>query len=146
MHIDEGLILWGVSLLVMVILYIYIIIKNAAIKNRLNSYEASFEELNKSIYRLEKGFDERLEEIKTKLEAEIKEPIFSSIESIKQSATIERNRVSNLEKISIPMNPTLDENRAISLFKSGNTIPQIAKELMCNESEINFLLKVRGLV
>ncbi|MGP1560905.1 MAG: hypothetical protein ACTTIC_02330 [Helicobacteraceae bacterium] len=146
MHIDEGLILWGVSLLVMVILYIYIIIKNAAIKNRLNSYEASFEELNKSIYRLEKGFDERLEEIKAKLEAEIKEPIFSSIESIKQSATIERNRVSNLEKISIPMNPTLDENRAISLFKSGNTIPQIAKELMCNESEINFLLKVRGLV
>ena len=146
MHIDEGLILWGVSLLVMVILYIYIVIKNAAIKNRLNSYEASFEELNKSIYRLEKGLDERLEEIKAKLEAEIKEPIFSSIESIKQSATIERNRVSNLEKISIPMNPTLDENRAISLFKSGNTIPQIAKELMCNESEINFLLKVRGLV
>ena len=144
--IDEGLVLWFVSLLIIVFLYLYIIVKNRSIRNRLNSYETSFEALNKSIYRLEKDFYEKLEQITSKLETEIKEPLFSSLEDIKQDKNVVESRIDNLEKISVPMSPTLDENKAISMFKNGNSPAQIAKDLMCNESEINFLLKVRGLI
>lgn len=153
MHINDTTIYWGLSVLIIIILYIFVIIKDKSTKKRMNSYESSIEHLNKTIYRLEKNLEEKIDLIKSEIKTDIKDPLFSSLENIKQdvdqtSSTV-NTRVGNLEEktkeyMSVPVK-NFDEQMAISMFKSGQSVAEIAKELRCNESEISFLLKVRGL-
>lgn len=160
---SESLMFGVLSIAILVLLFIYVIVREKENKRRLNSYEKSIENINKNIYKLEKKIDENignnisteeLEKMKRELTATIKDPIYKSLESIKETVKISKSdvesRVGSLEEkakeyMSIPISAGLDESRVVSLFKNGYTPEDIAKELRSNVSEINFLLKVKGL-
>ncbi len=163
MELSESMIFGGFSIAILLLLFIYVIVREKETKKRLNAYEKSIEAINKNIYQLEKKIDEKtedtitaqeIERMKQELVSTIKQPIYASLETIKETVKLSKNdvetRMSNLEEkakeyMSIPISASLDESRVMHLFKNGYTVDDIARELRSNVSEINFLLKVKGL-
>lgn len=157
--INDTILFFGVSLLISILLFLFVFIKDKQHRRRFATYEDSIEVINKTLYKIEKSIDDKVERLvglaKQDLEKEIKNPLFSSIDEIRQNVNdhsdLAKTKVGNLEEklkeyTSIPMSAQLDENKVLSMYNAGTCVADIAKELRCNESEVTFLLKVRGLV
>ena len=158
--INDSILFGGLSVLILIILFLYILARDKKTEKKLKLYERSIENLNKNLFKLEKKIEMTMtrEQVTSFLDIEldeIKEPIYKSIKEIKQAVDSTRNnvesRVGGLEEktkeyMAIPMTATLDEGRVVSLFKSGYSTEEITKELRANISEVSFVLKMKGLV
>ncbi|MCV6608812.1 MAG: hypothetical protein OIF32_11400 [Campylobacterales bacterium] len=157
--IDDTLMFGGLSVVILIVLFFYVISRDKQTQKQLKLYERSIENINKNIFKLEKKMEQSInrEQLHNTLDIEldeIKEPIYRSLKELKSAieaskATVE-TRVEGLEEkakeyMSIPMSASLDEGRVVSLFKSGYSAEEIAREIRANVSEVTFVLKLKGL-
>lgn len=159
-NIEEPVLFGALSVLILIILFFYVISREKRTTKQLKLYERSIENLNKNLFKLEKRVEKAItkeymqEFLDEELEG-IKTPIYNSIKELKQAVDSTRNSVKNRvdgleekakEYMSIPMSASLDEGRVVSLFKSGYSTEEIAKEIRANVSEVSFVLKLKGLI
>lgn len=166
----------GVSIVILLII-IYMYIKDLENSRKLKSYEKSIEELNKQIYSLQKsvnefeqshkkssikserGIDEKLNEFRAEIQNDINStitkitPLVDIIQEVQRSFQNHKNkidtRMAQIEDrvksvISLPtsLNSSTEESKIISLYQSGKSKEEIAKELRLTSGEVEFFLKI----
>lgn len=161
--------------IVLMIIIAVIFMKDAETTRKFSKYEKILDNLMKENHSIKKQLstleivtnlpkeDGDLQDIEEKLSAKIQSqidnkiiPIINSIESIENTIrnfqSEQQDRIYNLEertksitKIS-PPNSGSDEEKIVSLYNSGLSIENIAKDLQLSVGKVNLILKIRGLV
>ncbi len=152
--------------LFLIIIFIYMYIKDSEVNRKFYLYEKAIEDLNKKIYTLEKNskntkkkidIDEIREYIDEKIEENI-EKITSfvveshnktenSIKEIMNSLTEKMNTVDEkIKKYStLPDTYQSNDKRVVSLYNKGLTVSEIAKNLRMGIGEVELVLKIAGI-
>ena len=157
---------FGVVLLI-IVLYIYI--KDAENSKHISSLAEAIEQLQQEMHKSRKNFEtrlqQRLEEEAKKYEErlnrelnsqlkELTEPISYMIEELQNrydhsKAEIETrlaNAEDGLKNLTMPMSSNLvDDHKIVSMFQQGISTENIAKELRISKHEVEFALKLAKL-
>ena len=103
----------------------------------------------------EKDDEGKLKEMMTRELTGFTQTLLESVQQMKNQVMEEQEsldmRMTRLEErikehLSIPVSPTLDEKRILSLHNAGYSKEEIARELRANVSEVGFVLKLNNLI
>lgn len=132
-----------------VLIFIFFYIKDGESQRRLAIYEKSLDDLNRELYRLNKMIKE-VSSVDTS-----KNDFRNAVDDIYNVIEKDREYVDNKLQIledkikenssylqSTLSNVNVDDKRIISMFRSGLSVENIAKELMIAKSEVEFILKL----
>ena len=127
----------GVSIFIL-FLFLYVLKVEKYIEHKFNSFEPNFEEYNNDIFAVKKKCEELETEIKKLKEfvhkyEEIKKDLSRLAFQIKDS---QLTKLSNITR--------QEEEKILSLYKSGSSIEDISKELNIPTGEIELILKFAG--
>ncbi len=155
---SEAMILIFLLAGIVVMMFVFMIIKDTATAKRLRIYEDAIETLNKNLYALEKKVkaspsDDFAEIIAQEL-APVTQSLVHALKEIQennltfQHAT--EGRLRGLEEryktLFTPSSDTgADENRIITLYQQGASIEEIARDLRTTAGSVEFVLKLNGL-
>jgi len=152
--------------LFLIIIFIYMYIKDSEISRKFYLYEKAIEDLNKKIYTLEKNsknvkkeidIDEIREYIDERIEENIEKITSFVVESHNKTEKSVKEIVDNLmEKIDIvdekikkysalPDTYQSNDKRVVSLYNNGLTVSEIAKNLRMGIGEVELVLKIAGI-
>ncbi|NPA10704.1 MAG: hypothetical protein GXO62_00490 [Epsilonproteobacteria bacterium] len=139
----------GVSLFVM-FLFWYILKTERVIEQKFSAIELTLENINREIYELkkkEKISISAVEKIEKVVEGIVEDVRFLQ-EHQKSAISVLEGEIANLyneiKKTKVPEFTNVskhDESRIISLYKSGYTIEDIARELRIPAGEVEFIVK-----
>jgi len=143
-------------------LFIFVYIRESAINKKLKLYEKTFDLLNQNIHKLEKeikskGGSQQDNNMTTELEefSEVSRVIIDKFHELQKDnlefkeSLVERyldleNKMRPLTSVT-PSSTGLDENKIVSLFSSGFSIEEIAKQLRIGTGEVEFVLKLHDI-
>lgn len=136
-------------IILFVLIFIFFYIKDGESQRRLAIYEKSLDDLNRELYRLNKMIKE-VSSVDTS-----KNDFRNAVDDIYNVIEKDREYVDNKLQIledkikenssylqSTLSNVNVDDKRIISMFRSGLSVENIAKELMIAKSEVEFILKL----
>jgi len=143
-------------------LFIFVYIRESAINKKLKLYEKTFDLLNQNIHRLEKelkkgqtterdgAFAGELEEF-----SEVSRVIIDKFHELqKDNLAFKEELVERYMELESKVRPFtsvaptstgLDESKIVSLFSSGFSIEEIAKQLRIGTGEVEFVLKLHDI-
>ncbi len=147
--------------------YFYIKDKENALK--ITKLERAIEDINKSLHYLRKAIDEHSakpelnidelkDDMKFMLDREINVKILPILKSLQGFEKVvedfqneQENRLSNLEQKAqtiSKLSPDFanEEQKIVELFENGKSIEQIAKDLRISTGNVEFTLKMKGLL
>lgn len=152
------------------ILFIFLLLREKEISKKFEIYEKVIEDLNRQNYKLNYSLKEiaskdisiDLEAIEKKIENKIKDEIESSLEPTMYTLNKIQQIVENFQKEQIsridrlesrakeinfvpPNRNESNEKLVISQFKAGKSESQIAKDLRIGVGEVDFILKMANL-
>jgi len=143
-------------------LFIFVYIRESAINKKLKLYEKTFDLLNQNIHKLEKeikarGGSQHDNNMTSELEefSEVSRVIIDKFHELQKDnlefkeSLVERyldleNKMRPLTSVT-PSSTGLDENKIVSLFSSGFSIEEIAKQLRIGTGEVEFVLKLHDI-
>lgn len=153
----------GAVVLFFIIMIVYLNIKDSEASRKFILYERAIEDLNKKIYQLEKSSivedeeDDKEEHIKEYIDERLEEDIKKVTDFVVEYYRKLNNEIDAInkklegieEKIkkfsSLPDSYETNDKKVISLYNSGLTVSEIAKNLRMGIGEVELVLKIAGL-
>lgn len=154
-----SIVIAGLFILVLIILLLYMNLKDKESAKKIAQLERSIEDVNKEIYKIQKWILESEKKPKndsqnletTKSINEIKNDIISLQHGLQSDRDyfedkilILEERLRSLGHFNNPLQQR-NEQQILDLFKNGYTIDAISKELRITKSEVEFVLKLSEL-
>lgn len=149
----------GLFILMIIIVLLYIALKEKESAKKIMRLEASIEDTHKEIYKIQKWImesDKRAQDVKPNAEtfkamADLKADILSLQHGLQSDRDYFEDKILVLEErlrslghFNTPSQHR-NENQILDLFKNGYTIDDISKELRIAKSEVEFVLKLSEL-
>lgn len=166
--IDDNILFIGGFGAVLFIIIIYIMVKDSEQSKKVRYLEQSIDRLHNQLYSAEnelktmkKKLDERMsskdrmdnEEIITLIKSEVKhilEPIGTALsqteDSMKEFQSSIQTRFENVENhvkqtVMMPETSKSDEEKIVSMYKSGYTVDEIAKHFRIGAGEVELIVR-----
>lgn len=149
----------GLFILMIIIVLLYITLKEKESAKKIMRLEASIEDVHKEIYKIQKWIvdsDKRTQDVKPNAEtfkamADLKADILSLQHGLQSDRDYFEDKILVLEErlrslghFNAPSQQR-NEKQILDLFKNGYTIDAISKELRISKSEVEFVLKLSEL-
>ena len=149
----------GLFILMVVIILLYITMKEKESAKKLLQLERSIEDINKEIYKIQKWIvesDKKIQNKKVNTETmDVLSNIKADVISLQHGLQSDRDyfedkilvleeRLRSLGHFNTPSQQR-NEKQILNLFKNGYTIDAISKELRITKSEVEFVLKLSEL-
>ncbi|MFV0481474.1 MAG: DUF6115 domain-containing protein [Campylobacteraceae bacterium] len=141
---------------VMVLVVIFIVVKDREVERRLNLFASIIEDINRQNHDLKKNsiqfqnFGDNKEDLEKKLESAIQtkvQPLNETIEKVKSITQDYHDKKKTQDSdVSFEQDKPLDyEKEAVNLYKQGKTEIEIAEALGLHVSEVEFILGLNDL-